>query len=139
MGTVPGDPIRVTITAANLDRAEQPFALYVTGCTPNRSYSGEAKPKGNVDRTTRILIIVCSVIGFLLLFLAVCWMMDSRKRKRHQEQRAKQAAAGTGGASRPVSQAQAHAHGGHDNGHSHGENGGQHYHHTHQEQPTGRY
>lgn len=137
MGTVPGDTIRVTITAANLDRAEQPFALYVTGCTPNRSYSGEAKPKGNVDRTTRILIIVCSVIGFLLLFLAVCWMMDSRKRKRHQEQRAKQAAAGTGGASRPVSQA--HAHGGHDNGHSHGENGGQHYHHTHQEQPTGRY
>lgn len=139
---VPGDTIRVTITAANLDRAEQPFALYVTGCTPNRSYSGEAKPKGNVDRTTRILIIVCSIIGFLLLFLAVCWVMDIRKRKRHQEERAKQAAAR--GETRPVSQA--HAHGGHYNAHhsgghnnGHGHDSGQRYHHAHHEQPTGRY
>ena len=141
---VPGDTIRVTITAANLDRAEQPFALYVTGCTPNRSYSGDAKPKGNFDRTTRILIIVCSVIGFLLLFLAVCWIMDIRKRKRHQQERAKQAA--NGGASRPVSQAHAHgnynaAHhsGGHDNGHGHGHRSGQHHHHAHHEETTGRY
>ena len=139
---VPGDTIRDTITAANLDRAEQPFALYVTGCTPNRSYSGEAKPKGNVDRTTRILIIVCSIIGFLLLFLAVCWVMDIRKRKRHQEERAKQAAAR--GETRPVSQA--HAHGGHYNAHhsgghnnGHGHDSGQRYHHAHHEQPTGRY
>ena len=32
---VAGDTIRVTIDAANLDRAEQPFALYVSGCTPS--------------------------------------------------------------------------------------------------------
>ena len=104
---VPGDTIRVTVHAANLDRPEQPFALYVTGCTPNRSYSGGAKPKGNIDRMTKILITLCSVIGFLLLFLIMCWIMNNRKRRRRQEERAKQAAAGgdAGEASRPYSQA----------------------------------
>lgn len=134
---VPGDTIRVTIDASNLDRSEQPFALYVTGCTPNRSYSGEAKPKGNVDRSTRILIIVCSVIGFLLLFLAACWIMDSKKRKNHQEERGKQKAAAAGGAARPTSQAHSHNH--RDAHHSGGRgNGGQQQYHNH-EQPTGRY
>ena len=117
---VAGDTIRVTIDAANLDRAEQPFALYVTGCTPNRSYSGDAKPKGNMDRTTKILIIVCSIIGALVILLSVFWVMDDKRRKK---ERAKQ---------RPHGQAHSHEHRnahhtrGHSNGHDHG-------------QPTGRY
>ena len=116
---VAGDTIRLTIDAANLDRAEQPFALYVTGCTPNRSYSGDAKPKGNMDRTTKILIIVCSIIGALVLFVAVCFIMDSRKRKKRDEERKKR---------RPQAQGHRDVHhsGGHSNGHDH-------------EQPTGRY
>lgn len=122
---VAGDTIRVTIDASNLDRAEQPFALYVTGCTPNRSYSGEAKPKENMDRTTKILIIVCSIIGALLLFLAVCWIMDNQKRKKNREERKRMAA-------RPHGQAHSH---GHRNGHH---DGGRNNGHDHT-QPTGRY
>ena len=77
----------VSIKAANLDRAEAPFALYMTGCFGSRAYVGDAAPKGNMDRNTQILIIVCSIIGVLLLVLIGAWLWDCRRRRRVAKRR----------------------------------------------------
>jgi len=80
-----GDTMLITIEAANLDRAEQPFALYLTGCFGSQAFSGDAAPQGQpMDSKTKITIIACSVFGFLLILLIVCWVCDKRRQKKRR-------------------------------------------------------
>ena len=80
-----GDTMLVKIEAANLDREEQPFALYLTGCFGGQAFSGDAQPKGQpMDSKTMIIVIVCSVVGFILLLLIVWWVCDNRRQKKRR-------------------------------------------------------
>lgn len=128
-----GDNMRITIEAANLDRSEQPFALYLTGCFGSRAYSGDAQPTGQgMDRNTKIIVIVCSIVGFLLLFLAGMWMWDTHQRKKHREARQARAA------KQPKPQSRV-AHDASDENSHHGNQSHHHNQQRQQQQPTGRY
>ena len=87
-----GDTMRIKVEAANLDRAEQPFALYLIGCFGSEAFAGDAVPQGqSMDRTTKIIISVCSVVGFLILLLVGLWSCDNCRRRKRREARMRQA------------------------------------------------